>query len=618
MRIHHSVIASLAPVGLLLAACSSSNGGGHASPSETSAAVVAPADKTVKDPRVEAWHDVILKTSPPKDGCFHASYPSTRWTEVECGTAPDVAVPSRGPRNAPPEVKNAWLRSPPEGANAENVGDGTDWFVQTSGVLTFATGSFPTVIGATSVDDYSLQLNTNEFPIPATSSLCSGIPAGECNGWQQAVYGIPQGNGTTPNNAYIQYWLLGYPKGCPSGWNSSNGSCFQNSGMISGVPSVGIGDLSSMQLEMEAESSDLLRIVIEGEAYMASFSSVLGLDSGSWNLAEFGIFGDYNGNTAHVSSNSTIVAQILTGPPTNNVACTSSACSGDGCTSTAEQDNLNLVPQCCLSTFVDASPTIQFEESNVSGQSCSICGGQGQACCTPNGSTWCASSSNLCLGGVCEPCGGTDENCCAGNTCSGANTCQEGSCGLPSTLSASPADISAAAADGAGLSINYASTQVTASGAWAGTVVPTFTFTGMPEGVTCAASNDVAPDDGPSTITCTTSPSTPLGTYAIDITATMSPYPSESTTIYLTVTACQPMSCSETGFVCGPLDNGCGETLNCGTCSSGETCTGGSCFACAERTCPVPEYFNLETCECQACPCGTLHVDGHYLCEVCR
>ena len=84
-------------------------------------------------------------------------------------------------------------------------------------------------------------------------------------------------------------------------------------------------------------------------------------------------------------------------------------------------------------------------------------------------------------------------------------------------MSASPTSISLAAADGQGTSINYTTTSLTASGAWAGGTAPSFTFSGMPEGVTCAASSDVAPSSGPSTIKCTSNPTTPLGTYTIAI-----------------------------------------------------------------------------------------------------
>ena len=30
------------------------------------------------------------------------------------------------------------------------------------------------------------------------------------------------------------------------------------------------------------------------------------------------------------------------------------------------------------------------------------------------------------------------------------------------------------------------------------------------------------------------------------------------------------------------------------------------------------EFFDLYTCECKGCPCGTIHLDGHYICDVCK
>jgi hypothetical protein len=40
---------------------------------------------------------------------------------------------------------------------------------------------------------------------------------------------------------------------------------------------------------------------------------------------------------------------------------------------------------------------------------------------------------------------------------------------------------------------------------------------------------------------------------------------------------CQPTSCAAQGYACGPLYDGCGTTLNCGTCPSGQVCTQGQC-----------------------------------------
>jgi len=43
--------------------------------------------------------------------------------------------------------------------------------------------------------------------------------------------------------------------------------------------------------------------------------------------------------------------------------------------------------------------------------------------------------------------------------------------------------------------------------------------------------------------------------------------------------ACVPDTCAGLGYSCGSLSDGCGGTLNCGTCASGYTCTAGTCVA---------------------------------------
>ncbi len=42
---------------------------------------------------------------------------------------------------------------------------------------------------------------------------------------------------------------------------------------------------------------------------------------------------------------------------------------------------------------------------------------------------------------------------------------------------------------------------------------------------------------------------------------------------------CVSTSCSKVGYTCGTLFDGCGKTLNCGSCASGYTCTTGTCVA---------------------------------------
>ena len=43
--------------------------------------------------------------------------------------------------------------------------------------------------------------------------------------------------------------------------------------------------------------------------------------------------------------------------------------------------------------------------------------------------------------------------------------------------------------------------------------------------------------------------------------------------------ACVPDTCASLGYNCGSWSNGCGGTLNCGTCTAGYTCTAGICVA---------------------------------------
>ena len=61
---------------------------------------------------------------------------------------------------------------------------------------------------------------------------------------------------------------------------------------------------------------------------------------------------------------------------------------------------------------------------------------------------------------------------------------------------------------------------------------------------------------------------------------------------------CTPTTCSALGYTCGSASDGCGNTLNCGTCSSG-TCTSNKCV-CAAKTCSSLGY----TCGTATDGCG--------------
>jgi hypothetical protein len=69
---------------------------------------------------------------------------------------------------------------------------------------------------------------------------------------------------------------------------------------------------------------------------------------------------------------------------------------------------------------------------------------------------------------------------------------------------------------------------------------------------------------------------------------------------------CTPQTCTQQGILCGPAGDGCGGTLECGTCASGETCGGGGvpnqCGApsCTPKTCASQGF----TCGAQSDGCG--------------
>ena len=64
---------------------------------------------------------------------------------------------------------------------------------------------------------------------------------------------------------------------------------------------------------------------------------------------------------------------------------------------------------------------------------------------------------------------------------------------------------------------------------------------------------------------------------------------------------CTPSTCQEQDIVCGPAGNGCGGLIaSCGTCPSGQTCSGGQCYGGDAG----PPTCTPTTCAAQAIECG--------------
>jgi serine/threonine-protein kinase len=164
------------------------------------------------------WRKAMLEIPTPSVGCFKAEYPNPGWEEVACA-------------KGSPATPFAQPKADSEGFT---IGNGTDNFVQVSSNISSATGYFPHALnlffgsenetgqnGSGKNNNYSLQLNTNNFPSP----LCNGHPG--CSAWEQFVYSSSdEGQSTTTGEVVIEMFLFQFGT-CPSGWEdagSTNGT----------------------------------------------------------------------------------------------------------------------------------------------------------------------------------------------------------------------------------------------------------------------------------------------------------------------------------------------------------------------------------------------------------
>jgi len=359
-----------------------------------------PAPEVLKE-----WAKTMHHTHAPRQGCFHASYPSTQWQEVQC-------APPNGWR---PDL---YQRLKKKRAISETVGGaGGDIIAEAPAGLLFGNvqGSFPTENGVTSESDsggiqaganeYTLQLNTN-FSNSAIG-LCAGFPS--CQTIVQYVLSTNPPTSltdTTPTNQteiFIEPTLYDYgndPTGtaptniCPSGWSDfgyigPGDYCAINlpSVVVDWNPPGNLGqlpitDLADLTLSGSATAggNDAVTATYKGVASMAATAPDSYTDISSvWNHAEFNVFGNagasqaaFNGPTSPTSDNgSTLVVQSA-------VTYTNGSLSAPNCVSTGgptlETNNLTLAtapgtttpPVCCAYPGVSggAAPGIQFVESN--------------------------------------------------------------------------------------------------------------------------------------------------------------------------------------------------------------------------------------------------------------
>ena len=287
-----------------------------------------------------SWGAAIAKTPAPQGGgCFTAHYPSMAWAKVACVKAPDVPyVPRTGHRNG-----------------AFTVGDGHDYAIQTSSLISTGAGSFPKVKGLKSEtgyggrpNTYTLQMNSEFFNGP----VCAGAQTpSKCLSWLQYVYS------SSEQAVFMQYWLIYWNKACPAGWNTYSGDCYKNSAAVR-APTLPIKQLKSMVLTGSAVNGgvDTSTLTTSTDAYTTTGPDTVVYLANNWNGSEFNIIGDGGGSAANFNKGTSLTVNIAV----NDGGTATPTCLSDAGT-TGETNNLNLGK--CKAAG-GATPMITFVESN--------------------------------------------------------------------------------------------------------------------------------------------------------------------------------------------------------------------------------------------------------------
>jgi hypothetical protein len=256
---------------------------------------------------------------------------------------------------------------------ADSTGNGNDYALVSSGLISQSIGSFPSVIGVTSEssvggsgihgsNEYSLQLNTN---FDESTQACSK-GAAKCKVWQQFLYSTDyEKKGEAA--VYIQYWLIGYgadKAACPSGYITSGADCYKNSSYVS-APNVSVTDLAKVKLTGAAiqNGNDTVTFTYGTKAYRVNAKdSVLQLAT-VWNKSEFNLVGDA-GYSEAVFNKGTEITVNLAAQENGSTAPTCASHAG----TTGETNNLVLGPCTTIAATSDNWPSIQFTESLPTGQ----------------------------------------------------------------------------------------------------------------------------------------------------------------------------------------------------------------------------------------------------------
>jgi hypothetical protein len=266
-------------------------------------------------------------------------------------------------------------QGPPDGSGGGH--GGLYSAVPQAGLISEATGSFPSVSPGVSVVDvdgntrtpesFSLQINSNYFKSVPGKLVPGCREDPKCEGWEQFVYQT----GSDGSNLAVWLILINYAvngKTCPDthtepNWDADDGSCYLRDDAKEVTPALTAASLHEAVLVASAGSKlDVATLTAGGNAYSsASEMAPAELElSKHWELAEFGVLGEGNSSMAEFSPTTTLTANTeIETTPASDVApkCKKSQTTG-------ESNNLTLEATPPLSA--QARPTISSRETNES------------------------------------------------------------------------------------------------------------------------------------------------------------------------------------------------------------------------------------------------------------
>jgi hypothetical protein len=242
----------------------------------------------------------------------------------------------------------------PAQASAQIQVLGGGWAAQANGSpIQSAEGSFINATGITSIIDssiagstnnYSLQLNTNQFPVPNNSTLCNN--SGGCTGWVQFTF-----SNYTAANGYItiEYWIFG-AKSCTPPFSSASNGCVYDvrSPFTPGIP---ISSLNQVKLKGQTVGGyDTASLTVGGQVYgNVQTPTVIKELPKLWSKASFNILGLHNSSTATLNNGSSLTIKThINNGSTNPPSC-------QWADSSRESNNFYINSECCPYGGTDSS-----------------------------------------------------------------------------------------------------------------------------------------------------------------------------------------------------------------------------------------------------------------------